>query len=184
MITGELKSKVDRIWDTMWSGGISNPKHMVEGQIVHGGDETVSEEKASELEDYRLKSGDVLVARRGEMGRCVIVQAEHLGWLCGTGSFYLRTGSKEMLSEFLAACISSQPMRKFLEHLSGGAIMPSLSGTQIKNLRIPVPPMAEQNKFVGACRLISGHLARQSAHLAELDTLFASLQSRAFRGEL
>jgi hypothetical protein len=25
MITGELKSKVDRIWDTMWSGGISNP---------------------------------------------------------------------------------------------------------------------------------------------------------------
>ena len=24
MITGELKSKVDRIWDTMWSGGISN----------------------------------------------------------------------------------------------------------------------------------------------------------------
>ncbi len=25
MITGELKSKIDRIWDTMWSGGISNP---------------------------------------------------------------------------------------------------------------------------------------------------------------
>jgi type I restriction enzyme M protein len=25
MITGEMKSKVDRIWDTMWSGGISNP---------------------------------------------------------------------------------------------------------------------------------------------------------------
>ena len=25
MITGELRSKVDRIWDTMWSGGISNP---------------------------------------------------------------------------------------------------------------------------------------------------------------
>ena len=25
MITGELKSKVDRIWDTMWSGGVSNP---------------------------------------------------------------------------------------------------------------------------------------------------------------
>jgi hypothetical protein len=26
MITGELRSKVDRIWDTMWSGGISKPK--------------------------------------------------------------------------------------------------------------------------------------------------------------
>ena len=30
MITGELKSKVDRIWDTMWSGGISNPLTIIE----------------------------------------------------------------------------------------------------------------------------------------------------------
>jgi hypothetical protein len=30
MITGEIKSKVDRIWDTMWSGGISNPLSVIE----------------------------------------------------------------------------------------------------------------------------------------------------------
>ncbi len=30
MITGELKSKIDRIWDTMWSGGISNPLSVIE----------------------------------------------------------------------------------------------------------------------------------------------------------
>ncbi len=30
MIIGELKSKVDRIWDTMWSGGISNPLSVIE----------------------------------------------------------------------------------------------------------------------------------------------------------
>ena len=30
MITGELKSRVDRIWDTMWSGGISNPLTVIE----------------------------------------------------------------------------------------------------------------------------------------------------------
>ena len=30
MITGELKSKVDTIWDTMWSGGISNPLSVIE----------------------------------------------------------------------------------------------------------------------------------------------------------
>src|SRR6056297_3012414 len=30
MITGELKSKVDRIWNTMWSGGISNPLSVIE----------------------------------------------------------------------------------------------------------------------------------------------------------
>ena len=30
MITGELKSKIDRIWDTIWSGGISNPLSVIE----------------------------------------------------------------------------------------------------------------------------------------------------------
>ena len=30
MITGELKSKVDGIWNTMWSGGISNPLSVIE----------------------------------------------------------------------------------------------------------------------------------------------------------
>jgi type I restriction enzyme M protein len=30
MITGEIKSKVDRIWDTLWSGGISNPPTIIE----------------------------------------------------------------------------------------------------------------------------------------------------------
>jgi len=30
MITAELKSKVDRIWDTMWSGGVSNPLSVIE----------------------------------------------------------------------------------------------------------------------------------------------------------
>lgn len=30
MITGELKSKIDRIWDTMWAGGIANPLSVIE----------------------------------------------------------------------------------------------------------------------------------------------------------
>ena len=30
MVTGDLKSKIDRIWDAMWSGGISNPLSVIE----------------------------------------------------------------------------------------------------------------------------------------------------------
>jgi len=30
MITGELKSKIDRIWDAMWAGGIANPLTVIE----------------------------------------------------------------------------------------------------------------------------------------------------------
>ncbi len=30
MITGELKSKIDRVWDAMWAGGIANPLTVIE----------------------------------------------------------------------------------------------------------------------------------------------------------
>ncbi|MFY2787392.1 type I restriction-modification system subunit M [Rhodococcus sp. MALMAid1271] len=30
MITGDLKSKIDRVWDSFWSGGISNPLEVIE----------------------------------------------------------------------------------------------------------------------------------------------------------
>jgi len=30
MINGEIRSRIDRIWDTMWSGGISNPLSVIE----------------------------------------------------------------------------------------------------------------------------------------------------------
>ena len=28
MITGELKNKIDRLWETFWTGGITNPLDM------------------------------------------------------------------------------------------------------------------------------------------------------------
>ena len=34
MITGELKSKVDQLWTTFWSGGIANPLSVIE-QITY-----------------------------------------------------------------------------------------------------------------------------------------------------
>ena len=30
MITGELKNKVDKIWEVFWTGGITNPLEVIE----------------------------------------------------------------------------------------------------------------------------------------------------------
>ena len=45
-------------------------------------------------------------------------------------------------------------------------------------------PLDLQNRFATIVESVEQQKARQCAHLAELDTLFASLQSRAFRGDL
>ena len=30
MITGDLRNKIDRIWETFWTGGITNPLDVIE----------------------------------------------------------------------------------------------------------------------------------------------------------
>jgi len=62
--------------------------------------------------------------------------------------------------------------------------MPNLNRTMIEGLRIPFPPLNLQHHFASIVESIERQKARLRAHLAELDTLFASLQHRAFNGEL
>ena len=38
------------------------------------------------LSTFKLKAGDIVMGRRGEMGRCAVVTDREAGWLCGTGS--------------------------------------------------------------------------------------------------
>lgn len=65
-----------------------NPSHIVDGRISPNNKLTISDEKYKELSAYQLKTGDVVMGRRGEMGRCAVVSEE--GFLCGTGSILIR----------------------------------------------------------------------------------------------
>ena len=54
----------------------------------------------------------------------------------------------------------------------------------LSSIMFPVPPADLQRRFAAIAESVGHQEARHRAHLAELDTLFASLQSRAFRGDL
>ena len=178
---GSLLHKEDYIQDGI---PLVNPMHIVSGKIQVGIEQTISEDKAKELRNYRIKNGDVIMGRRGEMGRCAIVTENENGFLCGTGSLFIRPLQEELISVYIANVLSSEPMKNSLEALSQGVTMPNLNRTMIEGLRIPFPPLPLQQHFASIVESIERQKARLRAHLAELDTLFASLQHRAFNGEL
>jgi type I restriction enzyme, S subunit len=62
--------------------------------------------------------------------------------------------------------------------------IPHISPTEVKDFPVIAPPFELQTRFASIVEAIEQQKARLKAHLAELDTLFASLQSRAFNGEL
>ena len=178
---GSLLHKEDYIIDGV---PLVNPMHIVSGQIHVGNEQTVSEQKAATLSNYRLQTGDVIMGRRGEMGRCAIVSDTEAGMLCGTGSLFIRPHPDELSSLFLARTFSSESMKRLLEGLSQGVTMPNLNRSMIEGLKVELPPLDLQRDFSAIVESIEQQKVSQRAHLAELDTLFASLQSRAFRGDL
>jgi type I restriction enzyme S subunit len=52
------------------------------------------------------------------------------------------------------------------------------------NIGMFLPPLALQNDFARRAAAVEKLKAAQRASLAEMDAFFASLQHRAFRGEL
>jgi len=56
--------------------------------------------------------------------------------------------------------------------------------TQLRALPIPLPPLPLQREFARHVTAVEALKASHRASLTELDALFASLQHRAFRGEL
>jgi type I restriction enzyme S subunit len=94
-----------------------------------------------------LDEGDVVVGRRGEIGRCAVVGPNEKGWVCGTGSFFVRP-SPNLDSQFLALLIRSPEYRERLENLSTGTTMKNLSNTALVSLAISVPSIPEQHRIV------------------------------------
>jgi type I restriction enzyme S subunit len=86
---------------------------------------------------------------------------------------------------FLHAYFLQHPIaRKYLTQTAKGAIMSGLNMGLIKGMPIPLPPLPLQREFARRVGAVEKLKTAQHASLAELDALFASLQHRAFQGEL
>jgi len=85
-------------------------------------------------------------------------------------------------SDFLRFQIAS--LEKILSGQKRGATIQGITSKSLKQLPILVPPLHLQNRFATIVELVEKQKVCMLNHQAELDTLFASLQQRAFQGEL
>lgn len=157
---GSMLHKADYV-----EGGIPlvNPINLIDGSIVHDASKTVSQTTAERLTSYALQAGDILVARRGDIGRCAVAQVQHAGWLCGTGCFFVRPSS-QIQPEFLARMIGSPVFREKLVSASTGATMANISNTTLATLEIPIPPLDEQRQIIAVLDEAFEGLARARAN--------------------
>jgi type I restriction enzyme S subunit len=142
--------------------------------------------KPRDFERYLVKTGDVLFNRTNSaelVGKTAIFrhseQMAYAGYLVR-----LRTNidnDPEYLAGFLNTPYSKRMLRAMCKSIVG---MANINAKEVQAMKIAQPPIALQKEFGNWIRVIERQKAIHKKFLTELDALFASLQHRAFRGEL
>lgn len=171
---GSLLHKEDYI-----EGGhpLLNPSHIVDGNIVPDKKLTISDEKYNELEAYHLHFGDVVMGRRGEMGRCAVVMGE--GFLCGTGSLLIRTRG-EVTADFIQKVISFPSFKKTIEDMAVGQTMPNLNVPIVSRFQVVKPPIDIQHRYYSFVGEVDNLKQSVQKNLDKLETLKKALMQQYF----
>jgi type I restriction enzyme S subunit len=141
--------------------------------------------KYEQMKRYTVRPGDVLISIMGTTGRCVVVP-DDIPIAINTKHICAITPNPSRLHPtFLRAAFLWHP--ESLAHLrrqTKGSIMDGLNMGIIKSMPIPVPPLSAQHEFAEKAEHVAINRGIMSRAANADDDLFASLQSRAFAGEL
>ena len=151
-----------------------------------------TDEVREKYSHFLVDAGDLVIASSGISidnddllrTRSAFVENEHLPLCMNTST--IRFKAKDGVSDlrFLQQWLQSHEFRRQITREVTGSAQKNFGPTHLKRLHITFPPLELQRSFTAIVESIEKQKARERAHLTELDTLFGSLQSCAFRGEL
>ena len=141
---GSMLHKADYVSDGI---PLVNPANIVNGRIVPSEKMMITPKTRDRLSSYILRNGMIVMGRRGEMGRCAVVTDLEDGWLCGTGSFFMEP-SIELFVNYLSLFFRTPFAKAYLGGESVGTTMNNLNHKILRNLPVPLPPLAEQKRIV------------------------------------
>lgn len=137
----------------------------------------------SESKRTRISADDLLITITGVVGKVAVAPSSLDGAFISQHVAIARL-SDSLRPRFVEAYLCSDEGQRQLERVQYGQTKPGLNLSQIRELRVPVPTTARQVALLADLDRLTKHrsVCRDSA--TNLETLFASLQQRAFRGEL
>ncbi|MFJ4595996.1 MULTISPECIES: N-6 DNA methylase [unclassified Kitasatospora] len=148
-----------RAQDYVGTGGVPvvMPKDISDVGFIEDGIKYISEQHAERLHRFRLDRGDIVVARRGDLGRCAVVGEEQQGWLCGTGCFVI-SPPDTVDSRYLAAFLRSPGAREWLDaHSTGSLALRTISLEVLGMLPVALPDLDTQRSIGEAMASFDAH---------------------------
>ncbi len=148
------------------------------------------------IQNVGTSEAELIHTEEPPIGRFWVTPSELLLTLSGSFRLAKWLGPKALLNQRIARLTAKPGVNKsFVEHalasrlhaieaMGRHALVNNVALADLREMGMFLPPLDLQTRFASIVESIEQQKARLKAHLAELDTLFASLQSRAFNGEL
>jgi type I restriction enzyme, S subunit len=161
--------------------GIDNA---VSNRFVWGKRRFISAEKYEQLTRFTVRPGDVLVTIMATTGRVAVVPDDIPTAINTKHLCCITLDQSKCLPWYLWAALRFDASVRRQLGATHGAVMPGLNMGKIKQAELPLPPLHLQEQFVQRLNAVELQSSISAASQDELSLLFASLQQRAFRGEL
>ena len=181
--TGPFGSQLHSHEYTTDPGGIAvvMPRDMVRGRVDRRSVSRVDRETAERLKAHRLAAGDVVLARRGDVGRSAFVEEDEAGWLCGTGSMRVHAPDHEVIvPRFLRYAFDEPRVAEWLIGQSVGSTMPNLNAKIVSDLPLRVPDPTTQRRIAAVLSAFDELIEINERRIELLEDLARSLYREWF----
>jgi len=137
-----------------------------------------------------VKAGDLLFSRKNTyelVAACAYVFSTRSKLLMPDLIFrFVFRDDAEVNPIYMWKLLNAQSQRKAIQSLASGAAgsMPNISKANLREVLLPIPPLALQNDFAAIVKKVEDLKSRYQQSLTDLEALYGTLSQRAFKGEL
>ncbi|WP_347094066.1 restriction endonuclease subunit S [Sphingomonas parapaucimobilis] len=139
-----------------------------------------------DIPKYTTRRGDLLFNRTNSkelVGKTAVVDSDEPMAIAG---YLVRVRTNERGNpHYISAFLNSRPGKAILQNMCKNIVgMANINAQELQDIAIPIPPVTLQEEFAKKLGMINQRRALYEKAIGESEALFASLQHRAFRGEL
>jgi len=152
------------------------PTNIGDGGIVEDGIARIDQADVDRLSQHKLRLGDIVFSRRGDVTKNALIRPREVGWFCGTGCLKVRLGDESTATaKFISHCLRLPDIKEWLVRHAVGATMPNLNTGILSAVPIHLPPLKTQHEIAGMLDAFDDRIALLRETNATLEAIAQAL---------
>ena len=156
------------------------PKNIIDGKISVEDIAYIGDDDTHRLSQHKLRAGDIVYGRRGDIGRRALITGKQDGWICGTGCLRISLGHKVLDPTFLYYYLGNSEVIACVANQAIGSTLPNLNTSIIRSIQVRHPDLSTQRKTAAILSSYDNLIENNTRRIAILEEMAQSLYREWF----